>query len=219
MNDQTALVIDVTGAIESLDQYKQVIAELSDKATHCIIAGDESREIAGDIAKDCRMVATEIESARKRIKEPVLALAKRIDAAAAEFVGNMDVATSDLRSRILAYDSAKLAEIERERKRIEMEAAKERAKIEKQLAKNPDSALAQAKLEMLEATAIVATDAVNNEAPKSVRKVWKFQITDESLVPRTYMEVSDARVKAAVASGLRDIPGVRVYQENQLSLR
>lgn len=50
-------------------------------------------------------------------------------------------------------------------------------------------------------------------------KVWKFKITDPSLVPREYLTVDETLVRRAVAGGSREIPGVEIYQEDQLRIR
>jgi hypothetical protein len=44
--------------------------------------------------------------------------------------------------------------------------------------------------------------------------VWKYEITDESLIPREYLQVDKGAIQKAVKSGgVRNIPGVRIYDE------
>jgi hypothetical protein len=39
------------------------------------------------------------------------------------------------------------------------------------------------------------------------------EVTDPAAVPRQYLMVNDAAIKAAIAGGVRDIPGVRIYED------
>jgi hypothetical protein len=48
----------------------------------------------------------------------------------------------------------------------------------------------------------------------SVRKIWKFEITSAPDVPRAYCCPDDKAIRAHVAAGARDIPGVRIWEES-----
>ena len=50
------------------------------------------------------------------------------------------------------------------------------------------------------------------------RKVWKFEVTNEIEVPRQFLMVDMAKVRAAVNGGIREIPGVRIYEDEQLAV-
>lgn len=51
-----------------------------------------------------------------------------------------------------------------------------------------------------------------------VKKVWAFEVMDLSLLPLQYMVADEVKIRAAVLSGIRDIPGVRIYQDDRVSL-
>jgi hypothetical protein len=53
----------------------------------------------------------------------------------------------------------------------------------------------------------------------SVREVWKWDLSDESKVPMEYYSLDHSKIDAAVKSGKRDIPGIRVYQDAQVAVR
>ena len=46
-----------------------------------------------------------------------------------------------------------------------------------------------------------------------VRMVWVFEVVDPTTVPEAYKIVNEAAVRTAIASGTREIPGVRIYQD------
>ena len=49
--------------------------------------------------------------------------------------------------------------------------------------------------------------------PKGVQMRWTFEIVDPNQVPNGYWIIDEAAIKAAIASGERNIPGVRIYEE------
>ena len=52
------------------------------------------------------------------------------------------------------------------------------------------------------------------------RKVWTHEIVDELAIPRQWLMVDEKKIRAAVdhEGGVRDIPGVRIYQEDRLAV-
>ena len=53
----------------------------------------------------------------------------------------------------------------------------------------------------------------------SVKKVWKFAVTDAQAVPREYMVVDERAIRQAVAQGVRTIAGVNIFEDSQVAIR
>jgi len=53
----------------------------------------------------------------------------------------------------------------------------------------------------------------------TMKKVWKFEIIDETKIPREYLEVDEVKIRSAVKGGIREIEGIKIYQDEQLSIR
>ena len=53
----------------------------------------------------------------------------------------------------------------------------------------------------------------------SVRKHWKFTIDDEVAVPRYYLKVDDKKIRDAIREGVRQIPGVNIFQVETIATR
>ncbi|GAB3319973.1 hypothetical protein GCM10027299_13190 [Larkinella ripae] len=49
--------------------------------------------------------------------------------------------------------------------------------------------------------------------PKGVQLKWTFEITDPNQVPNGYWIIDEAAIKTAIAEGVRQIPGVHIYEE------
>jgi hypothetical protein len=54
---------------------------------------------------------------------------------------------------------------------------------------------------------------------KGVTKRWTFEVEDLSQVPREYLVLDSAKVRAAIAEGARTIAGIKIYQTEGLTLR
>lgn len=72
-----------------------------------------------------------------------------------------------------------------------------------------------------EAAALVIQTVVPVAPPAgvSVRKVWKFEVTDAGLVPREFCSPDAQKIEAAFHAGVTEIPGVRFYQEPIVTAR
>jgi hypothetical protein len=65
-----------------------------------------------------------------------------------------------------------------------------------------------------------AQTTVRTEAGSSFQKrPWKHEIVDESLIPRKYLAVNETLIRRDIAAGIREIPGVKIFQETQISYR
>lgn len=47
---------------------------------------------------------------------------------------------------------------------------------------------------------------------------WVFEVVDEKKVPREYLKVDDSKVDAVISEGVRQIPGLRIYQKEDISV-
>lgn len=55
--------------------------------------------------------------------------------------------------------------------------------------------------------------------PKGVQMKWTYEIVDRNQVPNGYWVIDEAAIKADIANGVRDIPGVRIYEEAVTTFR
>lgn len=55
-------------------------------------------------------------------------------------------------------------------------------------------------------------------ASVSVRKRWTFEVVDEAQVDRRFVKLDTAAVRAAIREGLRESPGLRIYQTDDASV-
>lgn len=61
--------------------------------------------------------------------------------------------------------------------------------------------------------------AFGSSKVKGLTKRWVFEIKNAGLIPREYLQVDEKKIRDAIAAGTRDIPGVRIYQDESITLR
>jgi hypothetical protein len=53
----------------------------------------------------------------------------------------------------------------------------------------------------------------------STTKVWTYEVVDLDKVPREYLTIYDYAVDKAIKAGARQIPGLKIYQDERVSRR
>lgn len=177
---------------------------------------DEAREIlepkviAFQEAEDRRIAKENAERERENI-ERMKAEQARIDAERAEAKRLADEAAAAAREASERMASEQSAQAE-----VEALAAAERARqAEQELAIKREEQPAFELAEREEAITTVQT--ARGSATR--RKVWTFEVTDPSSVPRQFLTVDEKAIRAAVKDGEREIPGVRIFEESSLAVR
>lgn len=51
------------------------------------------------------------------------------------------------------------------------------------------------------------------------RKVWKFEVESTDEIPREYLMADEKKIRAAVKNGVRNIPGVKIFQNTEMTIR
>jgi hypothetical protein len=173
------------------------------------IMGDEDLEAYSERAKALKGVVSVIEKARKAEKDQILKDGRTIDDFFKRLAKPLEDAANAVVSAINVWQRAKL---EAERKRQAEEAAKAR---EEAPPFEGTPRIVQAKPQ--EAARVVSSATGRVQAVAST--VWRHEVTDPQAVPRQYLMVNEAAIKAAVAGGARDIPGVRIFEDVRTAIR
>ena len=187
------------------------------------------------------------EAARKELVAPLVRDKKKIDDTFKEAMAPFEAAEPWLKLGIQGWRAAEALRIANEQARVLCENA-ERERLAQEAAlkiqqENEAKALAEAAafgLNAEETQAWVEETAaelpiiapVVEQMPLSqqatvkgaiggytARMVWKFTVTDPTLVPRAYLVVDESRIRTSVNAGVRDIPGVDIYSEELISGR
>lgn len=150
-----------------------------------------------------------VEKARKAEKDQILKDGRTIDGFFAAMAEPAKKALDRVLGEINRYQRAKL---EAERK-----AAQEREEAERKAAALFDEALPAPTAPVVVKEAARVTSFSGAKATASTK--WVHRVVDHTKVPRQYMMVNDAAIKAAIAGGARAIDGVEIYEEVRTAIR
>jgi hypothetical protein len=189
------------------------------------IETDEHYENASRLLQEVKGLRGEIDGNRKTMKRPVDLVVQAIQAYHAPSLGLCDQAEQTLKQKMAGYLDAK----EAERKRLQRIADDEAAEVRRKLQVQADKAAAkgndQKAATLQERAATVVSAIVGDTPPKvagqSIRKLYKFRITDARLIPREYCCPDEAKL-TKFASMMREeaqLPGVQFYTETSIASR
>ena len=164
---------------------------------------------AADFAKDLKAAAGALDETRTRIKKPVLHAQRLIDGGAKALSDRVASAVREVEARVTAYLRVKESEA-REALRIE---------AEKQAAEAPDITMAVLN-QAEEATALELTRTRGvGGALTALKDNWTYTVTDMAVMPRGYLMPNDAAIRGSIKAGVRDIPGLRIWNDAKAYVR
>lgn len=50
-------------------------------------------------------------------------------------------------------------------------------------------------------------------------KKWVWELENEQLVPREYLSLNEKKIESAIKNGVRNIPGIKVFEKEEISMR
>jgi hypothetical protein len=172
------------------------------------VTGQASQEEAVNLLAAVKVRWREIDEARKALKGPFDRIAKAVDAA---FRGLLDPLASAERTLKNKYAIYVVEERTRQEVALEAQRAAERKAAE---------ALPGLVVIPREAPpAVQASVTTTSGAQAAGRLTPDFEEVDHDLIPPQYMDVSRARVIAAMRSGVQEIPGLRLVWKQDISIR
>lgn len=213
-------ILDLDCAKRDLSPYREQIANMVKEAMALIVDNDESNTIAVELGTSAKKLNKTIEIEKKRIIgtpqiQEVLDFVKSFknfckgfqdDLVKVENITKQKVGTYGVKvelNRLKTEEAARKAVEELQRK-IDKEAKKtgvEAPKIETPVIPEPPK--------------VTRTDSGTSH----IRKDWTFEIIDHGNIPREYMKVDEQAIRQAIKAGIREIAGVRIYQETKTVFR
>ena len=190
-----------TEAIQQAGEAAEESQAIAVCAQELHIVNAEQYEEAAEILKEIKGRLKQLETKRKWFTEPLLEMKKRTDSLFKGPSNSLKQAESAIKKGMVAYSQ------ETERKRLELE------QKARELAASEAATVAEVHDVLVEAVTRGVTPKVSGVV---VKKVTKFEISDPNLLPRKFLKPNEAAIRNAVRGG-GEIPGVRVWQEDQIS--
>ena len=215
--DPTLTTKFIPDALAKFDAVRDQIKALGVQCQNFVINSQDSLESAKELAKNAKKIAGAIEDQRKSVTKPLDDEKKIIMDYEKMLTSELETGVKVLRSQILDYEKEQERKRQEELARIEAERKAQEEELRKQM--EASQTVNQEDLNKLQEIKRQQAVAITTPVKNSITKVWTFSVIDFNLVPRTFMEVDQAKVKAAIAAGERNIPGIAIYTEDKLTLR
>jgi len=207
--------LDPAPAKAKLQKYETEIQKMTDIAQAVEIVDQASNLEAVAMASQAVKLFKAIEHARKEIVKEPNEFIRGVNAFAKVYTAKLKAIENELKTKLNSY-SVKQEMIRREAERkAQDEARKLQAKID-----------AEAKKKNIKPVVVpppvlpVKSEPTRTaEGSASTRKVWAWEVEDHSLIPFKWMVLDEKKVNQAVRLGMRNIPGIRIYQETKTVLR
>ena len=207
-------VLDARVAKYQFDQYLDQVSEMVESAKAHTVTDMATNETAVAMAGQAKAITARIEKLRKSIVDAPNQFVKSVNNFAKQYTGKLADIESNLKTKINRY------QVEQQRARIEAQRrADEEAKKLQEMVNQESKA---AGLEPVVVAAPVIPAAVvtrTDNGSASLRKVWAWKLVNFNMVPDELKTINDKAVNQAVKSGVRNIPGIEIYEESQTVIR
>jgi len=185
---------------KEIQVLEKQVSPLVKEADSYKIDSVEAVDEASMFLKKVRDTERSIEAKRLEFTAPLNQSMRAINATFKKLKEPLEQARKLLTNRVLTWKIA-------ERERLEKEEARRRKIQEAHEAKGH------------EVKAPVVLDRPDNKIGNTqTRKVWTFEVVDFTKVPNEYKELNTVKVNSVIRAGVRDIKGLRIYQEEKLSI-
>jgi hypothetical protein len=214
------------------DGYRQRAVAIKADAVALVVIDESTKASATELLAGIARLKAEAENTRAVLVKPLNDQVKGINETFRSVLAPVLEADQLLRERVLAYNR------DQQRRAEEAAAAAERERLASQAllteAEKAEAAGQGQVAEQLLERAVegeTAARAVQREAvlpsrhvntgigSSTVAKRWTFELEDLGKVPVAYLALDETKVRKAIASGVREIPGVRIFQAETLAVR
>jgi regulator of protease activity HflC (stomatin/prohibitin superfamily) len=208
---------EVAARTEQLEKHDAQLVRFQQTAESIVVSDDETLTAAAVLVKEIRSQVNAIETERKELVKPFNDGVKAINTKAKAITMPLNELRTAVEQKMIAYQDERRREEERKRKEAEEKALAEAAKAEAEGEPEKADAIVEVAAQQ---TAPPKTEAVKSAfATTSVRKTWTFSVENLGEVPRQYMVLDVTAVRAAIKSGVREIPGLKIYEERKTLVR
>ena len=208
--------------IESIDAQKKEIEQstkaLVARATKFQITDPASLQKSSGILSDIATAKKRANDLRFSLTKPLDESKKRIMALFSPFIDQFEKATKIIKDKVRDY----YFEQEEKARKAEKERLLAEAKQEEEIKKAQE----EDREPVVEEIPVIPEVKVPEKTVKgvaggsmTVKKIWKFTIVDEKLIPNEYRIVSEQLINEAIRNGAREISGVKIYEDKVVSVR
>ena len=208
----------ITQAKQSLSSFIETSKVLLNKAESIEILDKPEYEEGAKLFAQIKSFRKAIDVQRKELIKLPYDYVKRVNAFAKEISKPLDNAETIIKQKLIDYEAKK----ELERREQEKRAEEERKRLQEQLNKEAQEKGVEAVILPEVMFPKEEKNIVHTESGDTVytRTVWDFEIVDFAQVPDEYKVIDEKKVRQAINRlGIRDIPGLKIFQKKTIVKR
>jgi len=192
--------------------------ELVEMAGRCIIQTDKDLENASDLVKFIKALVKKADDERTSITKPIKDSIKLLESKFKAITDPLDKAETDVKRKMLSYTQEKQRKAAEEAARIaEANRLAELEAAERTIFDDAPDVTGEAPIEA--PTIVPTTVRGDYGSTSSIVKRWTFEVTDISKVPSEFLAVDAVAIREQIKSGVRTIEGIRIFQDESISVR
>ncbi len=222
--------IEIKKDIEIKTKNESII-KLEKKVNELTITNNQEFGLSNDLLKKIKDIIKTAETYRKEIVTPINKQLKNINDSFKPITEKANKIKRILESKIIDYnkilEKKALEEAEKQRK-IELEKLENEKKIKESVSSFLDDDEIVEKeiqsidneIEIKKEEPIKIKSSFNTEqSSTNIRKKWTYDIENEKIIPIEYCKPDHKKIMSAIDLGIRNIPGLKIYQYDIVSSR
>ena len=190
---------------EELAVIQESGAALIAMANHHGVENQTEADEANEILKKINHGLKLMEEKRKSFTAPLNQSLKEINETFKQMALPVNAAKTALSDRLMSWRRQEQARIDEERAKAVREEERRR--------KIQEAHAAKGHVVKEDITPVVKPIPFSVNDTTKVQLRWTYEIEDDTKIPRDYLTVNGPAITQAVRAGVRDIPGVKIYQK------
>jgi hypothetical protein len=198
-----------------LKPYSDQIDQMVQLAQNHAVTDEDTEKAAVSMGVQAKKLKGTIESKRKEVVKNPNEFVKSVNSFCKGFTDRLGSIETGLKGKISDYQYR----IELERRKAEEEARKAQMELQRQMDEEAKKAGVEAPKLPDPVIPEKSKSTRTEDGSASQRKEWTFEIEDEAKVPREYLVLDTQKVRTAVRMGVREIPGIKIYERTTTVFR
>lgn len=188
-----------------------------------VVSNEETRIRMTDMIATARRDFEALEERRAELVGPLNEATAFVNGQFKQVTKHLEEAAKEGRSKLSEWTRREARRVDEENARRQRESEEQQRKAD-EAAKNRQERTGVATqsvyvpppaLERAPDTTVMSARGTQSTA----RKFWNFQVKDHALVPRAYCVIDEKLIRQAVRDGIRDIPGVEIFEDYQTAVK
>lgn len=207
--------LDIPGAKRALAIFDDQAARMEAEVNAVVVNSDATASQATEMTGQVKRLAKAVDDRRKEIIAEPDSFVRKVNGFVKPISDRLKALEAALKKKLGDYAYQQ----ELQRREIERRQREEQEKLQKQID-------AEAKARGVESVTVAPVAVQPKQGPTrsegavaSTVLVWDFEVEDDTKVPRVYLMVDEKLIREAIRGGIRDIPGVRIFERAEMRVR